>query len=45
MPTAVMSTILAIEFDVEPGFVTRVVMLTTLLSPLTLTPLITLLAS
>ena len=45
MPTAVMSTILAIEFDVEPGFVTRVVMLTTLLSPLTLTPLIALLAS
>ena len=44
MPTAVMSTILAIEFDVEPGFVTRAVMLTTLLSPLTLTPLIALLA-
>jgi len=44
MPTAVMSTILAIEFDVEPGFVTRAVLLTTLLSPLTLTPLIALFA-
>ncbi len=43
MPTAVMSTILAIEFDIEPGFVTRAVLLTTVLSPLTLTPLIALL--
>ena len=39
MPSAVLSTILATEYDVEPGFVTSVVLLTTLLSPLTLTPL------
>lgn len=39
MPTAVVSIILATEYDVEPGFVTSVVLLTTLLSPLTLTPL------
>ena len=45
MPTAVMSTIIAIEFDVEPAFVTGVVLVTTLLSPLTLTPLIALLAT
>jgi hypothetical protein len=40
MPTAVIATILATEFDVEPGFVTSVVLLTTLLSPFTLTPLL-----
>jgi len=40
MPTAVITTILALEFDVEPGFVTSVVCVTTLLSPLTLTLLI-----
>jgi predicted permease len=40
MPTAVMSTILATEFDVEPTFVTSVVFVTTLLSPLTITPLL-----
>lgn len=39
MPTAVIATILATEYDVEPGFVTSVVLLTTVLSPLTLTPL------
>lgn len=39
MPSAVISTILATEYDVEPGFVTSVVLLTTLLSPFTLTPL------
>ena len=39
MPTAVLATILASEYDVEPGFVTSVVLLTTLASPLTLTPL------
>jgi predicted permease len=42
-PTAVISTILATEYDVEPGLVTSVVFLTTLLSPLTLTPLLALL--
>ena len=40
MPSAVIATILATEYDVEPGFVTSVVLLTTLLSPFTLTPLL-----
>jgi hypothetical protein len=40
MPTAVITTILAVEFDVAPAFVTNVVFISTLLSPLTLTPLI-----
>lgn len=40
MPTAVLTTVLATEYDVEPAFVTSVVFLTTLLSPLTLTPLL-----
>jgi malate permease and related proteins len=40
MPTAVITTILALEFDVAPTFVTNVVFVTTLLSPLTLAPLI-----
>jgi predicted permease len=40
MPTAVITTILALEFEVAPAFVTNVVFLTTILSPLTLSPLI-----
>ena len=40
MPTAVITTILALEFDVLPNFVTSVVCVTTLLSPITLTVLI-----
>jgi len=40
MPSAVIGTILASEYDVEPAFVTSAVLLTTLLSPLTLTPLL-----
>jgi predicted permease len=40
MPAAVVTTILALEFEVAPAFVTSVVFVTTLLSPLTLTPLI-----
>ncbi|MGD8458602.1 MAG: AEC family transporter [Anaerolineales bacterium] len=40
MPSAVMGTVLATEYDVEPAFVTTVVTVTTLLSPLTLTPLL-----
>ncbi|MFZ5915897.1 MAG: AEC family transporter [Chloroflexota bacterium] len=40
MPTAVTSVILAMEFDVLPEFVTGVVFLSTVLSPLTLTLLI-----
>ena len=40
MPTAVITTILAVEFDVVPDFVTSVVFVTTLLSPLTVTLMI-----
>jgi hypothetical protein len=40
MPVAVITTILALEFDVAPEFVTNAVFLSTLLSPLTLTPLL-----
>ena len=40
MPTAVLATILATEFDAEPAFVTTAVLTTTLLSPLTITPLL-----
>jgi predicted permease len=40
MPVAVVTTILAVEFQTEPAFVTSVVFLSTILSPITLTPLI-----
>jgi hypothetical protein len=40
MPTAVMTTILALEFDALPEFVTSVVCVATLLSPVTVTLLI-----
>jgi len=43
MPTAVITVILATEYDVEPAFVTGAVLVSTLLSPLTLTPLMALL--
>jgi len=43
MPTAVMTTIIATEYDTEAGFVTGAVLVSTLLSPLTLTPLIAIL--
>jgi predicted permease len=43
MPTAVMTTVIATEFDIHPSFVTTVVTATTLLSPLTLTPLLAIL--
>lgn len=45
MPTAVMMTIVATEYKVEPSFVTMTVVLTTLLSPLTITPLLALLGA
>ena len=45
MPTAVMSTILATEYDAEPAFVTTAVLTSTLLSPLTLTPLLLILGA
>jgi predicted permease len=44
MPAAIVTTIIALEFDVAPRFVTSVVFLSTLLSPLTLTALIAWLA-
>ena len=40
MPAAVITTILALEFEVAPDFVTSVVFASTLLSPLTITALI-----
>jgi predicted permease len=40
MPTAVVMTVLATEYNVEPSFVTAVVFTTTLLSPITITPLL-----
>jgi predicted permease len=40
MPTAVITTILAVEFDVRPDFVTSVVFVSTLLSPFTVTLMI-----
>lgn len=45
MPSAVMTTVLATEYNIEPAFVTTVVTTTTLLSPLTLTPLLAFLGS
>jgi predicted permease len=39
-PTAVVSTVISTEFDAEPAFVTSVVFTSTILSPLTLTPLL-----
>lgn len=40
MPTAIVTTVLATEYDVEPSFVSTVVFISTLLSPLTVTPLL-----
>jgi predicted permease len=40
MPVAVVTTILALEFDASPNFVTSAVFVSTVLSPITLTPLI-----
>ena len=45
MPTAVVTTILALEYKVAPSFVTSTVFLSTLLSPFTVTVLIALLQS
>ncbi len=45
MPTAVLSTVLATEYDTEPTFVTSVVFITTILSPITLTPLLAMLGA
>lgn len=40
MPAAVLNTMLAVKFDIEPDFIAAVVLFGTVLSPLTLTPLI-----
>ena len=40
MPTAVILTVLATEYDVDPSFVSTAVFTTTLLSPITITPLL-----
>jgi malate permease and related proteins len=40
MPTAVITTVLAVEYELDAAFMTGVVILSTLLSPLTVTPLI-----
>lgn len=40
MPAAVLTTMLAVKFDVEPDFVAAAVLFGTVLSPFTLTPLI-----
>jgi hypothetical protein len=40
MPSAVTTIVLATEFNLEPAFVTTMVTITTLLSPLTITPLL-----
>lgn len=45
MPTALLSSIIATEFDTEADFVGSAVLVTTILSPLTLTPLLLLLTS
>jgi predicted permease len=45
MPSAVITAIVALEFDVAPRFVTSVVVVTTLASPLTVSVLIALLQS
>ncbi len=40
MPSAVLTGIIAMEFDTEPDFVASAILMTTLLSPLSLTPLL-----
>jgi len=40
MPAAVVTTVIALEYDLEPSFVTSVVVATTVISPFTLTLLI-----
>jgi hypothetical protein len=45
MPTAVVTTMLATEYNSEPSFATAAVFISTLLSPLTLTPLLYLLGA
>jgi predicted permease len=44
-PTAVMTSIISLEYDVEPEYVAGAILFTTLLSPITLTPLLSLLGA
>jgi malate permease and related proteins len=43
MPSGVVASVFAVEYDIEPEFAANMVLLTTLLSPFTITPLILLL--
>jgi hypothetical protein len=43
MPSAILNTVLATEYNLQPTLVTAAVFMTTLLSPLTLTPLLAIL--
>jgi len=45
VPTAVLTSIIALEFDVDPAFVTGAILISTLLSPITITPLLALLGA
>jgi hypothetical protein len=40
VPSAIFTTVLATQYDIEPAFVTTVVFTSTLISPLTVTPLL-----
>lgn len=45
VPTAVMMTVLATEYDIHPSFMTTAVFTSTILSPLTITPLLLILGA
>lgn len=45
VPTAVMMTVLATEYDIHPAFMTTTVFTSTLVSPLTITPLLMILGA
>ena len=45
VPAAVMMTVLATEYDIQPAFMTTAVFTTTLLSPFTITPLLVILGA
>lgn len=42
-PTAVMATVLATEYNIKPAYITTAVLVSTLISPLTITPILALL--
>ncbi|MCZ7552881.1 MAG: hypothetical protein B6D39_07120 [Anaerolineae bacterium UTCFX2] len=45
MPTAVITTLLSTEYDANPAFASSAVFITTIISPLTITPLLTILGA